>query len=151
RPADLPIWRIAWRASQHEPRSFWLGWFAFVVFFCSRALPGFLLARGFEALSDGETSLVYRCAIAVFVVEAVRMGSIHIGAVTWTKSWVHMQTLLRANLLTAQVASGGPEAGQPVGSAGEALTHFRDDTEDIAQLRDRVVDVAGGRVVSGDD
>ena len=60
RPADLPIWRIAWRASQHEPRSFWLGWFAFVVFFSLPALTGFLLARGFEALSDGETSLVYR-------------------------------------------------------------------------------------------
>ncbi len=74
------------------------------------------------------------------------MGSIHIGAVTWTKSWVHMQTLLRANLLTAQVASGGPEAGQPVGSAGEALTHFRDDTEDIAQLVDGMVDVSGGLV-----
>ena len=57
-----------------------------------------------------------------------------------------MQTLLRANLLTAQVASGGPEAGQPVGSAGEALTHFRDDTEDIAELVDGMVDVSGGLV-----
>ena len=57
-----------------------------------------------------------------------------------------MQTLLRANLLTAQVASGGPEAGQPVGSAGEALTHFRDDTEDVAMLVDGMVDVSGGLV-----
>ena len=146
RPADLPIWRIAWRASQHEPRSFWLGWFAFVVFFSLPALTGFLLARGFQALSEGDTTAVYRYAIAVFVTEMVRMGSIHIGAVTWTKAWVHMQTLLRANLLTAQVASGGPEAGQPVGSAGEALTHFRDDTEDIAQLVDGMVDVSGGLV-----
>jgi len=144
--AGLPIWRIAWRAAQHEPRSFWVGWFSFVVFFSIPALTGFLLARGFEALSDGDTAGVYRCAIAVFVAELVRMGSIHVGAVVWTKSWVHMQTLLRANLLTAQVASGGPEAGQPVGSAGEALTHFRDDTEDIAQLVDGMVDVSGGLV-----
>jgi ATP-binding cassette, subfamily B, bacterial len=143
---DLPIWRIAWRASQHEPRSFWLGWLAFVIFFSIPALTGFLLARGFEALSEGDTGAVYRFALAVFVAEMVRMGSIHFGAVTWTKSWVHMQTLLRANLLTAQVASGGPEAGQPVGSAGEALTHFRDDTEDIAQLVDGMVDVSGGLV-----
>ena len=74
------------------------------------------------------------------------MASIHVGAIVWTKAWVHMQTLLRANMLTAQVASGGPEAGQPVGSAGEALTHFRDDTEDIAQLVDGMVDVSGGLV-----
>jgi ATP-binding cassette, subfamily B, bacterial len=54
-PKGLPIWRIAWRVSQHEPRSFWLGWLAFVVFFSLPALTGFLLSRGFEALSEGET------------------------------------------------------------------------------------------------
>ena len=80
------------------------------------------------------------------VAETVRMASVHFGAITWTKAWAHMQTLLRANLLTAQVASGGPEAGQPVGSAGEALTHFRDDTEDVAMLVDGMVDVSGGLV-----
>ena len=31
--ATVPVWRLAWRVSQHEPRSFWLGWGAFVVFF----------------------------------------------------------------------------------------------------------------------
>ena len=76
----------------------------------------------------------------------LRMGSIHYAAITWTKAWVHMQTLLRANLLAAQMASGGPEAGQPVGSAGEAMTHFRDDTEDVAELIDGMVDVSGGVV-----
>jgi ATP-binding cassette subfamily B protein len=44
------------------------------------------------------------------------------------------------------LASGGPEAGQPVGSAGEAITHFRDDTEDVAMFVDGVVDVSGGVV-----
>ena len=53
---------------------------------------------------------------------------------------------MRGNLLLAQMASGGAEAGQPVGSAGEALTHFRDDTEDVTQLIDGVVDVSGGAV-----
>ena len=74
------------------------------------------------------------------------MVSIHAGALMWTKAWVHMQTFLRANLLAAQVASGGPEAGQPVGAAGEAITHFRDDAEDVAMLVDGMVDVSGGVV-----
>ena len=82
------------------------------------------------------------------VVEILRMAVIHYAAITWTKSWVHMQTLLRANLLKAQMASGGPEAGQPVGSAGEALTHFRDDVEDVTWLIDGVVDVSAGLVFS---
>jgi ATP-binding cassette subfamily B protein len=44
------------------------------------------------------------------------------------------------------VASGGPEAGQPVGSAGEAVTHFRDDAEDVARFIDGLVDVSAGLV-----
>ena len=142
----VPVWRLAWRVSQHEPRSFWLGWGAFVVFFTLPAVNGYVLSQGFESLQQGDTAAVYRWALVLAVSEVVRMASIHFGAIMWTKSWVHMETFLRANLLTAQVASGGPQAGQPVGSAGEALTHFRDDTEDIAQLVDGMVDVSGGIV-----
>ena len=144
--ATVPVWRLAWRVSQHEPRSFWLGWGAFVVFFTMPAVNGYVLSQGFESLKEGDTAAVYRWALVLAVSEFVRMASIHFGAIMWTKSWVHMETFLRANLLTAQVASGGPQAGQPVGSAGEALTHFRDDTEDVAQLVDGMVDVSGGLV-----
>ena len=142
----MNVWRLSWRVSQHEPRSFWLGWGAFVVFFTLPAATGFVLGRGFGVLADGDTDAVYRWALLLVGVEALRMASVHFGAIMWTTSWVHMQTLLRANLLTAQVASGGPEAGQPVGSAGEAITHFRDDTEDVAMLVDGMVDVSGGLV-----
>ena len=142
----MNVWRLSWRVSQHEPRSFWLGWGAFIVFFTLPAATGFVLGRGFGALADGDTDAVYRWALLLVGVEALRMASVHFGAIMWTTSWVHMQTLLRANLLTAQVASGGPEAGQPVGSAGEAITHFRDDTEDVAMLVDGMVDVSGGLV-----
>ncbi len=41
------------------------------------------------------------------------------------------------------MASGGSEAGQPVGSAGGAITHFRDDAEDVAQFIDGFIDVGG--------
>jgi ATP-binding cassette subfamily B protein len=142
----MRVWRLAWRASQHEPRTFWLGWAAFVLFFTFPIATGWVLGRGFEALSNGDTSRVYWLAVALAIIEASRMATIHLAAVVWTQAWVHMQTLLRANLLAAQVASGGPEAGQPVGSAGEALTHFRDDTEDVAMFVDGVVDVSAGLV-----
>ncbi len=138
--------RLAWRVSQHEPRSFWLGWLLFVIFFSLPAVVGYALSRGFGALDDGETGLVVAWAGVALLAEGFRMASIHAGALMWTKAWVHMQTFLRANLLAAQVASGGPEAGQPVGAAGEAITHFRDDAEDVAMLVDGMVDVSGGLV-----
>lgn len=140
----MNVWRLAWRASQHEPRSFWLGWAAFIVFFMIPALAGWILSRAFDALANGDQRDVYAWVLALLVVEVARMASVHIGAILWTRAWVHMQTLLRGNLLAAQMASGGPEAGQPVGSAGEAITHFRDDTEDVAMFIDGMIDVSGG-------
>ena len=105
-----------------------------------------MLSQGFEAIAQDDLATVLRWAVLFAVVETVRMATIHYGALVWMRAWVHMQSFLRANLLAAQVASGGPQAGQPVGSAGEALTHFRDDAEDIALLVDGMVDVSGGVV-----
>ncbi len=140
------VWRLAWRVSQHRPREFWLGWGLFVLFFTMPALTGYFLARGYAALEQGDTNETVWWALAVAVSETVRMASVHHGALMWTRVWLHMQTLLRANLLSAQMASGGIHAGQPVGSAGSAITHFRDDTEDVANFVDGMVDVSGGIV-----
>ncbi len=140
----MNVWQLAWRVSQHERRTFWCGWSLFVLFFIIPVAVGWVLSRAFAALSAGDTGAVLRWAGVLVIVETARMTSIHFGALTWTKVWANMQTLLRANLLAAQVASGGPEAGQPVGSAGEAITHFRDDAEDVAMFVDGLVDVSAG-------
>jgi ATP-binding cassette, subfamily B, bacterial len=145
RPTDN-VWRLAWRVSQHRPREFWIGWSLFIVFFTMPAATGFLLGRGYAALAVGDTDATIVWAAAIALSETIRMVAIHHGALIWTKAWVHMQSLLRANLLAAQMASGGPEAGQPVGSAGSAITHFRDDAEDVAYFIDGMVDVSGGLV-----
>jgi ATP-binding cassette subfamily B protein len=146
-PHDVTgVWTLSWRVVQHRPREFWIGSLLFVVFFTMPAATGYALARGYDALASGETSATYAWAFAVAVSETIRMTSVHRGAIIWTKLWVKMQSLLRSNLLAAQMASGGPEAGQPVGSAGSAITHFRDDTDDIAHFIDSWVDVAGGLI-----
>jgi ATP-binding cassette subfamily B protein len=145
--AGVPnVWALAWRVSQHRPREFWLGWLLFVVFFMMPAISGYLLGRGYAALERGDTIETMWWAAAIAVSETIRMVSIHHGALIWTKAWIHMQTLLRANMLAAQMASGGVHAGQPIGSAGSAITHFRDDTEDVANLVDGMVDISGGVV-----
>ena len=140
----MNVWQLSWRVSQHDRRSFWLGWLCFVAFFTFPAASGWILSRGFAALGDGDTAEVVRWAGLLAVTEVARMSVIHVGALLWTTAWVQMQTLLRANLLVAQVASGGDDAGRPVSSAGEAITHFRDDTEDVAMFVDGMVDVSGG-------
>ncbi len=140
----MSVWRLAWKVSQHERRWFWAGWTLFVLFFMIPLASGWVLSRAFGALSAGDTARVLRWAGAFVVLEVLRMGTLHRAVMVWTRVWMHMQTFLRANLLVAQMASGGPEAGQPVGSAGEAVTHFRDDAEDVARLVDGLVDISAG-------
>ena len=119
------VWRLAWRVAQHDKRTFWPGLGLFVLFFTFPVVTGYLLGRGFAALDEGRTTDVYVIAAAIALCEVLRMSTIHAGALLWTRAWVHMQSFVRANLLAAQLASGGPEAGRPVGSAGEAITHAR--------------------------
>ena len=145
-PPVADVWRLAWQVAQHRPNEFWLGWFLFVVFFTMPALTGYLLARGYGALERGDSTETIWWAVAIAVSETARMVAVHHGALIWTRVWLHMQTLLRANMLAAQMVSGGLHAGQPVGSAGSAVTHFRDDTEDVANLVDGIVDISGGVV-----
>ena len=145
--SGIDVWRLAWRVSQHRPREFWVGWALFVVFFTMPAITGLLPARSGSghwptATRPRRTGARPRSRSS----ELIRMVAIHHGALIWTAAWIHMQTLLRANLLAAQMASGGPEAGRPISSAGAAITHFRDDTEDVANFVDGMVDVSGGVV-----
>ena len=106
------MWRLAWRVSQHRPREYWFGASMWILFFLTPAITGYLLSRGYAALADGDFTATYWFAFGVAVSETVRMAAVHAGAIVWTRVWVHMQTLLRANMLVAQMASGGPEAGQ---------------------------------------
>jgi hypothetical protein len=147
REVIVNVWKLAWRVSQHEPPHL-LGSAGslFVLFFVSRSRIGWVLGRAFSA----STRVTHRARDAGSGCWPGARGGAHgddpLRRVPVDKVWLQMQTLLRANMLTAQVASGGPEAGQPVGSAGEAITHFRDDTEDVAQFVDGMVDVSAGLV-----
>jgi len=140
----MSVWGLAWKVSQHERRSFWTGWALFLLFFMLPVGSGLALSRAFDALSDGDTNAVLSWTAGFVALEIARMTTLHWAVMVWTRVWMQMQTFLRANLLVAQLASGGPEAGQPVGSAGEAVTHFRDDAEDVAKLVDGLVDVSAG-------
>jgi ATP-binding cassette, subfamily B, bacterial len=142
----MNVWRLGARVATHHRRSFLIGAVGFDLFFVFPVITGFLLGRGFGALDRGETSTVVWYAAAVLVSELCRMVVIHVTVVAWTGAWVRMQTLMRSNMLAAQMASGGPDAGQPVGSAGEAITHFRDDVEDVTKFVDGVVDISAGVV-----
>jgi ATP-binding cassette subfamily B protein len=140
------IWSLAWEISQERKREFWLGYAMFILFFAAPAAVGWFVGQAFDALTDNDTSRLYWMAGFMWLAEVFRLAVLQVGAVAFTKSWTLMSSLMQGNMLAAQVASGGPEAGQPVGSAGAAVTHFRDDPHDVAIFVDSWLDVSGAVV-----
>ncbi len=139
-----PIFRLSWRVSQEHPFEFWVGFACFVLFFSIPALSGYLTAQAFEALTDNDLRSLYFVAAALLLAELGRLFVFSTGAVVFTKSWTYMRSLLQGNLLHAQLVSGGDDAGPPARSAGDALSRFRDDTNDIVSFIDLWLDTAGG-------
>lgn len=142
----MNVFRLAVKVARNHPRTIIPGWIGFIIFFLFPVAIGYTLSRGFDALSTGETGQVVKFALVVVVLEICRMSIIHWCALNWIQAWTRMQTLIRSNMLAAQMASGGPDAGRPVGSSGEAITHFRDDVEDVVMLVDNMVDISAGVV-----
>ena len=138
--------RLTTRATRHEARYYWAGGVAFMVFFVLPALLGYVVSLAFGALSEGNPQRLYWLAGLLVVLEMVRMFVLHWGAIWFTQAWEYIRAVLRYNMLDAQLVSGGPNSGRPVASAGQAITRFRDDTEDVAVLADTWIDVAGGVV-----
>ena len=139
----VPVWRLAWMISQERRREFWISYVAFVIFFTFPALTGFILGEAFDALTNSDTRRLYWMAGGLAVAETVRLAVLHYGAVMFTRCWYLMKSLMQGNLLIGQVSSGGIDAGQPVGSAGQSVTRFRDDAEDVALFIDGWLDVSG--------
>ncbi len=140
---ERPILRLGWRISQERPFEFWVGVGAFVVFLVLPALTGWLVAEAFAALTGNEIRRLYVVAGMLLAAELARLTVFSVGAVSFTKSWTFMRSLMQGNLLHAQMVSGGADAGPPVRSAGDAVSRFRDDTSDVVAFVDLWLDLAG--------
>ena len=57
----MSVWQLAWRVSQHERRTFWLGWALFVLFFIIPVAIGWVLSRALRR-ALGRSTPVPCCA-----------------------------------------------------------------------------------------
>ena len=49
----MNVWRLSWRVSQQDRRTFWGSTSLLILFFLFPVLNGWLLGRAFSALQDG--------------------------------------------------------------------------------------------------
>lgn len=138
-------WRIALGAMALERRRFVIATLGFIAFYGFPVVVGLLLQAAFDRLTGGaQAGWDFVGLLAVLAaVELARLFWLRFLIGQFVDWWIRVQTHLRANLLRAQVASGGGEAGRPMASGGEAVGVFRDDVEDFMEFLDGLVDLAG--------
>jgi ATP-binding cassette subfamily B protein len=144
----MNLWRIGWRLWKTRPGLATVGSLAWVAFHVMPFFVGIVLRAVFDALSGSEPAglNVYSLIAILAGVEAARW-SIYFGAwVSWLRMWEWMSALLRANMLTGALFDPGPASERLPRSAGEAVTRFRDDVEDVVWFVDIHLDIAGGLV-----
>jgi ATP-binding cassette, subfamily B, bacterial len=136
----MPTWRLAVRVARYRPGLFTATLVLLVASNVLMLLIGLLVSRVFDVLTTGSPAAigVYVVIALLASVELTRVAAGWLG-VLWTFCWERMSGLLRLNLLRAQLQSGGPEAGATQVSSSEAVSHFRDDTNDFLALLDVAV------------
>ncbi len=135
---------LTWRIARWQPARFAVGVVLWMIWWSSPLVLGLALRAIFDKIGGGAPAgwSIGALIAMVMAVEVTRLGLFYTFVMAWTGWWIRTQALLRTNMMRAQLASGGPEAGKPVAGSGSAITVFRDDVEDLIELVDSWVDVA---------
>lgn len=145
---QLSTWQVAARIARYRPGLFALSFLQLTAWSASMLLIGWLLQKVFDALS-GARPAGFGILEIIAVLGAAELARIAVmwGGVVRTHAWERMRGLLRLNLLRAQLHSGGKQAGALASSPGEAVSRFRDDSDDFLSFLQTAI-TAASKVVT---
>ncbi|QYG92437.1 ABC transporter ATP-binding protein [Iamia sp. SCSIO 61187] len=136
--------RLAAQVLRRDPVAWSLacGWWT--LFHSLPVATGLALGAVLDAISGAGRVTVPWAALAVLAgIEVSRWSLFLVAVVQWHGAWVGWHTVIRLALLDSLVTDPGPVDDRLPGSSGEAVSRFRDDTEDAALVLDVWLDVVG--------
>lgn len=135
------------KVANFRGRWYWLGTFGWITYFASPILPGWLIGQLFdEYQKKGATVRGVVLTILIALSELAIVFGIAVAHRVYMIGLESGKALLRANVLDAQLSSGGPGAARRDVSIGDVLVRLRDDPHDMLFLIDNWVDLAGSLV-----
>lgn len=136
-------------AGSYRGRYYWLGSAGWVAWFVAPLAPGWLISASFTEFQRHGASTRLWFILAVLVVTEILMAVLLAMA-----HRIYMlgneaaKALMRANVVNAQLASGGSDAGERSVPVGDVLVRLRDDPFDALFLLDNWVDLFGSVLYS---
>ena len=131
--------RVAFAMVKQEPVAYAI---ATLLWVCFQLLPipsALLLRAVLNRIESDPSGSPVWLVLAVFAgFEVGRWVVLLSAAVQWRGVWAFWHTVPRLNLLTSLVSDPGPAS-----SSGDAVSRFRDDTQNLAKVLDVWLDVAG--------
>lgn len=128
-------------------RHFWWGSSAWVAYFVYPVVPGLLVARAFDIIQHGGAAwtLIALLAGTAAIEIGVRLG-LRTAHRYFILGFIASNGLAQANVVRAQLASGGPDHAVRTVSVGDAMTRLRDDPQDLTLFVDNWVDLLGSTI-----
>lgn len=131
-------------AANYRPRHYWLGTAAWLMFFTSPIVPGWLIGQLFnEFQRDSIRVRAWFLVLALAVAECAIVWGLAVGHRVYVGGVESSKALLRSNVLNAQLASGGSRAAARNVPIGDVLVRLREDPFDLMFLIDNWVDLVG--------
>lgn len=139
--------RVAWRLLRSDPRAYLIAWLHWVAFHSWPIPVGLALKLVIDRVQPGSAGISVGTALLVLAVAELTRWLLFTSAVhQFAGAWVGWLTVPRTNLLRSLATGPGPAAGRLPGSPGEAVSRFRDDVEDTANVVDVWLDISGAVV-----
>ena len=136
-------------AANFRPRQYWIGTAGWIAYFISPIAPGWLIGQIFDELSeDRVTGRLVVLIVLLALAELVMIWGLAVAHRIYVRGVESSKALLRANVLDAQLASGGSRAGARNVAVGDMLVRLRDDPFDMLFLLDNWVDLIGALLYS---
>ncbi|HVM09401.1 MAG TPA: ABC transporter ATP-binding protein [Acidimicrobiales bacterium] len=140
--------KVAWRLLRNDPRAYAASWSIWVLFHSAPLAVGWLLKLALDRLTGDTITTPWLILAVLLGTEVARWAVFVIAVVQWHGAWVGWNTTPRVNALESLATAPGPAAGRLPGSAGEAVSRFRDDSQDLALVLDVWLDISGAAIAA---
>ncbi len=147
-PPTLPpprqvAFRQTWRIAMTRPRLFLLGMGLYGVFYALPLVPGLIQRRIFDTLTGRHPAGLNVWSLVALWFAAQIAPLIAFYFAVWSFQWFTAlsRMMVRTNLLGWLMFARGPR--RPIGTAGEALSRFRDDVNETLSFMEGWADTFG--------